>query len=85
VVVYDLTGRVLAHGGNPRMVGNNLIGMLDAEGKPFVKQRIELARTKENVWLDYKFSDPVTNRIWPKSTYCERLESTAVCVEVYKR
>jgi signal transduction histidine kinase len=85
VVVYDLTGRVLAHGGNPRMVGNNLIGMVDAEGKPFVKERIALARTKEKFWQDYKFSDPVTKKILPKSTYCERLESTAVCVGIYKR
>jgi cytochrome c len=85
VVVYDLTGRVLAHDRNPRMVGNNLIGMADAEGKPFVKERIELASTKEKFWQDYKFSDPVTKTILPKSTYCERREATAVCVGIYKR
>ena len=85
VVVYDLSGRVLAHGSNPRMVGNNLIGMVDSEGRPFVKERIELARTKEKFWQDYKFSDPVTKKILPKATYCERIESAVVCVGIYKR
>jgi signal transduction histidine kinase len=85
VVVYDLSGRVLAHGGNARMVGNNLLGMLDAEGKPFVKERIELARNKEKFWHDYRFTDPLTRKIMPKSTYCERVDSTAVCVGIYKR
>jgi cytochrome c len=85
VVVYDLSGRVLAHGSNPRMVGNNLLGMVDAAGKPFVKERVELARTKEKFWQDYKFADPVTKKILPKSTYCERREATVVCVGIYKR
>jgi signal transduction histidine kinase len=85
VVVYDLSGRVLAHGGNPKMVGNDLLGMLDAEGRPFVKERVQLARSKEKFWHDYKFSDPLTKKIRPKSTYCEQVASTAVCVGIYKR
>lgn len=85
VVVYDLNGRVLAHGQNPKMVGKDLIDLRDADGKEFVKERVELARTKGKFWHDYKFTDPVTKKVLPKSTYCERLESTAVCVGIYKR
>jgi cytochrome c len=85
VVVYDLTGRVLAHGLNPKMVGKDLIDLKDPDGKQFVKERVELARTKTAFWHDYKFTDPVSRKVLPKSTYCQRVESTAVCVGIYKR
>jgi signal transduction histidine kinase len=85
VVVYDLSGRVLAHGQNPRMVGKDLIDLQDPDGKEFVKERVQLARSKGKFWHDYKFTDPVTKKVLPKSTYCERVESTAVCVGIYKR
>jgi cytochrome c len=85
VVVYDLEGRVLAHGQNPKMVGKELIDLLDPDGKAYVKERVELAKSKNSFWHDYKFTDPVSKKVLPKSTYCERLESTAVCVGIYKR
>jgi cytochrome c len=85
VVVYDLTGKVLAHGQNPKQVGKELIGFKDADGKEFVKERVELAKSKGKFWQDYKFTDPTTKKILPKSTYCEKLEETAVCVGIYKR
>jgi signal transduction histidine kinase len=85
VVVYDLEGRVHAHGQNPKMVGKELIDLRDPDGKAFVKERVELARSKGHFWHDYKFTDPITKKIAPKSTYCERLEATAVCVGIYKR
>jgi signal transduction histidine kinase len=85
VVVYDLQGRVSAHGQNPKMVGKDLIDLRDPDGKAFVKERVDLARAKGKFWHDYKFTDPVTKRVLPKSTYCERVESTAVCVGIYKR
>lgn len=85
VIVYDLNGRVLAHGQNPRMVGKDLIDLRDADGKEWIKERVELTRTKGKFWHDYKFTDPLTKKVLPKSTYCERVESTAVCVGIYKR
>ena len=85
VVVYDLQGKVLAHGQNPKMVGKDLIDLRDPDGKEFVKERVELAKAKGRFWHDYKFTDPVTRKVLPKSTYCERVESTAVCVGIYKR
>lgn len=85
VVVYDLNGSVLAHGQNPKMVGKELIALKDPDGKQFVKERVDLARAKGRFWHDYKFTDPLTRKILPKSTYCERVEATAVCVGIYKR
>ncbi len=85
VVVYSLEGKPLAHGQNPKMVGKDLIDMKDPDGKEFVKERVELAKSKGKFWQDYKFTDPVTKKVLPKSAYCEKTGETAVCVGVYKR
>jgi cytochrome c len=85
VVVYSLAGVVKAHGQNPKMVDKDLIDMKDPDGKPFVRERVELAKTKGKFWQDYKFTDPVTKKVLPKQMYCEHQGDTAVCAGVYKR
>lgn len=84
VVVYSLDGKALAHGQNAKQVGKDLIDLMDADGKEFIKERVKLARDKGRFWQDYKFTDPVSKKVLPKSTYCERLAETAVCVGIYK-
>jgi cytochrome c len=85
VVVYALDGRALAHGQNPKMVGKDFIDMMDPDGKPYIRERVALAKSKGKFWQDYKFTDPVTKKVLPKSMYCEKADETAVCVGVYKR
>jgi cytochrome c len=84
LVVYGLDGTVLAHGANDKMVGKNLIDLKDIDGKAFVKERVDLAQAKTSFWQDYKFTDPLTKKIEPKTTYCERLEASVVCGGIYK-
>ncbi len=84
LVVYGLDGTVRAHGANEKMVGKNLIELKDVDGKPFVKERVELAQSKGTFWQDYKFTNPVSKKIEPKSMYCEKLDDTAVCGGIYK-
>jgi signal transduction histidine kinase len=84
LVVYGLDGTVRAHGANEKMVGKNLIELKDVDGKPFVKERVELAQAKGTFWQDYKFTNPVTKKIEPKSMYCEKLDDAAVCGGIYK-
>lgn len=84
LVVYGLDGTVKAHGSNAKMVGKALIGLRDIDGKEFVKERVELAKSKGSFWQDYKFTNPTTKKIQPKAMYCERLEETVVCGGIYK-
>lgn len=84
-VVYDTKGVCLAHGQNEKQVGKDLIGLADADGKEFIKERVELASTKNKFWQDYKFTDPVSKKILPKSAYCEKTSDLIVCAGVYKR
>lgn len=84
-VVYDMTGKCLAHGQNEKQVGKDLIDLADADGKEFVKERVALAKSKGKFWQDYKFTDPVTKKVLPKSAYCEKAGEVIVCAGVYKR
>lgn len=84
-VVYDLTGKCLAHGQNEKQVGKDLIDLADADGKEFIKERVALAKSKGKFWQDYKFTDPVSKKVLPKSAYCEKTGEMIVCAGVYKR
>ncbi len=84
VVVYQLDGKVLAHGSNVKFVGKDMIDAQDVDGKLFVKERVEMAAKQPSFWQDYKFVNPVTKKVEPKQMYCERLNNTAVCAGIYK-
>ncbi|MRV72160.1 histidine kinase [Duganella sp. FT92W] len=84
-VVYDMHGKVLAHGQNARMVGKDVLELRDADGKAFIRERMELAATKASFWQDYAFVDPITKSILPKRMYCERSEGMVICAGIYKR
>lgn len=85
VVVFDMHGRNLAHGANPRMVGKDLIDIKDADGKPYMKERIEIIKTKGKGWQDYKFTNPVSKQIEPKTMYVEKYEDLIFGCGVYKK
>jgi signal transduction histidine kinase len=84
VVVYQLDGKVLAHGSNAKFVGKDLIDAQDVDGKLYVKERVEMAAKQPSFWQDYKFVNPVTKKVEPKQMYCEKVENTAVCAGIYK-
>ncbi|QWG20062.1 cache domain-containing protein [Bradyrhizobium sediminis] len=84
VVVYQLDGKVLAHGSNAKFVGKDLIDAQDVDGKLYVKERVEMAAKQPSFWQDYKFVNPVTKKVEPKQMYCEKVDNTAVCAGIYK-
>ena len=84
LVIYDVNGNCIAHGQNGRQAGKSLIDAKDADGKLYVKERVELAKAKPKFWQDYKFSDPITKQVLPKQMYCEKEGDLLVCGGVYK-
>ena len=84
VVVYGLDGKVLAHGANSKLIGKDMLDAQDVDGKPYVKERVEMAKAQPTFWQDYKFANPVSKKVEPKQMYCERVAETAVCAGIYK-
>jgi cytochrome c len=84
VYVYDLNGVALAHGNNPKMVGKNLIGLKDNEGKAMVKEMLDLAKSKGGGWTDFKWPNPVTKAVESKAGYVEKVDDVMVGSGIYK-
>ena len=86
VVVYDMKGKVLAHGANEKMIGKDVIDLRDSDGKYFVKERVEMMSKGPEAkgWQDYKFMNPTSRAIEPKSMYLQRYEDLIVGCGIYK-
>ena len=85
VVIYDMNGKCLAHGANVKMIGRDLMDNKDVDGKEFIKERVELMKKQPSAWQDFKFRNPVTNQIEPKSMYIERVNDVIVGCGIYKK
>jgi cytochrome c len=73
----------VAHGANSAMVGKNLIGLKDQDGKFLIRELTETAKNGGG-WVDYKWPNPITKLIEAKSSYIERMGDFIVGVGVYR-
>jgi signal transduction histidine kinase len=85
VIVYDMNGKCLAHGANAKKVGRDLIDDKDVDGKPFMRERVEMMKKQDTGWQDYKFKNPVSNQIEDKSTYLEKHGDVIIGCGIYKQ
>lgn len=85
VTYTGLDGKVLAHGGNPKLVGKNLTGLKDSEGNPFFEMLVTIAKEKGQGWSkEYRFINPTSQKLETKVMYVERVGDNWVGVGVYK-
>lgn len=82
--IYDMNGVNVAHGAKPVLVGKNLIGLKDQDGKLLIQDMLDIANTTGNGWYDYKWPNPITNKIEDKSSYVEKMGDYMVGVGVYR-
>ncbi len=82
VVVYSMQGEPLAHI-NPKMVNKSMIDLRDADGKYFVRERVEAAAKNVSGWQSYKFFNPVSRKIEPKEMYWEKHDKLIFGCGVY--
>jgi signal transduction histidine kinase len=85
VFVYDMDGKVLAHGQGASKVGVNQFKAKDPDGREFVKERIQLAKTKGKGWHDYKYINPKSGQKEPKTSYIEVWDGCIFGAGIYKK
>lgn len=76
IFAYDLNGNNLALGANPKMVGKNLLEMKSADGKFYLKEMIEVVKSKGEGWVDYKWTNPETKKIQDKTSFVKKIPGT---------
>lgn len=76
VFAYDLTGKNLAHGQDPTLVGRDLIDLTDPKGTPIIREFVRIARQGDG-WLAYSWANPAhDNRVEPKLAYITKVDDT---------
>jgi len=84
VFIYDKTGVCIGMGYQAGLVGVNRWGLKDPDGKMIVQELIKTAQTQKSGWVDYKYINPKTGKIEPKSSYVEALDDWLVGCGFYK-
>jgi signal transduction histidine kinase len=77
VFAVDLdTRKVVAHPIIPALVGRELMGVKDVDGKMFHIEFLDIGRTKGEGWVDYTWPKPGERTPSRKSTYVYRAPGT---------
>jgi cytochrome c len=84
VVIASMDGVRLAHGANPKLVGKSLLEIQDVDGKFYGKDLVEVAKGAGKGWVDYKFKNPVSGKVEPKTSYVVRSGDHFLFVGIYK-
>jgi cytochrome c len=80
VFLQDFNGVLLAHGGNPKLVGQNHIEIKDPTGKLFTKEMVDTVKTKGGGWVEYTWTNPATKKVQPKKSWVQRVEGMDIYV-----
>lgn len=86
VNLLDFKGAWLIYPPRPASVGLNVINLKDADGKSLIQDIIRTARDSGEGWVEYRWINPVTNRVEPKLTYVKRVagKDIAASIGIYK-
>jgi cytochrome c len=80
VVLQDFNGVNLANPMQPKLAGQNHFELKDANGKYFIKEMIDLAKTKGSGWSTYVWTNPATKKVQTKKSWIQRVEGTDMYV-----
>jgi len=84
ISAFDTHGIRVANGSDPASRGENIHDIRDADGKQHVHAIIEKAKARGKGWEDYKWTNPLTKRIEPKSVYFELIDDVIITCGIYR-
>lgn len=83
VFVFDMKGKYLASGANPKLAGQNAYDLKDAEGKYIVRTMIDIAQKTGSGTVDYVWLDRADNQVENKRSIIQRSGDYIVGVGYY--
>jgi cytochrome c len=84
IFAIDAAGLTVANGSNAKLVGKNVMEMKDQDDKPFIKKFMELGASAGKGWVDYRWINPVSQKLETKSTYIEKVDGLIIGCGIYK-
>ena len=83
--IYDMAGKNVAHGARPALIGKNLIDLKDQDGKYLIREMVDIAKGPGSGWINYKWPNPLNNKIEDKASYIEKMGDYFVGVGIYRQ
>ena len=62
IYVLNMQGDIVSHGANKKLIGQHILGYKDTDGKLFIQEILDKAQKQGTVWVDYKWSNPVSKK-----------------------
>ena len=72
IFIADMNGITLMHPANPELETKSILDIKDANGKAFMREFIETAKTKGSGWVDYMWPKPGEKSPSKKLSYIKR-------------
>ena len=82
VSVEDAKSVLMAHGGMPSLVGRSMVDLKDVDGNSISGQ---IQAVQDVGWIHYKWMNPVTKAVEPKTAYEVRVGEFVVGVGAYNK
>lgn len=73
VTVIDFAGVWKVYPPRPAGVGISVINVKDPDGRDIVRDILSVARDAGEGWVEYRWLNPASNRIEPKTTFVKRV------------
>ncbi len=80
VSVTDSKGVLVAYGDSAGLIGKSMLDLKDVDGKPFTREKLAITNTG---WIEYKWRNPVTHAVEPKTQYVIHVDDYWVGVGAY--
>ena len=72
IFILDMNGTTLMHPANPELETKSILELKDENGKAFIREFIETAKTKGSGWVDYMWPKPGEKKPAKKLSYIKR-------------
>lgn len=84
VFAFDPKGVVQAHGVNEKLIGKDLSGIKDTNGREWVKEMAAMAANggKSQGWVEYTWQHPETKKVEDKVSYMRKVSGAELVIGV---
>lgn len=80
IFVSKFSGDTLAHGGNTKLVGKNLLNVKSPSGIYPTLEFVKIATGSGSGWVEYKWSHPISKNIADKKAFITRFKNEDIFI-----
>jgi signal transduction histidine kinase len=84
IFVLDLSGKILSHGANEKLIGRDMMATKDKTGQLFIKKMVDFANKEGKGEVEYYWDNPVTKKVALKVSILEKVGDVIVACGYYK-